>query len=142
MPHPPLSVCGLFLGSAARFHSSTLRLQFRVAPMISLRTGAPMFTVGFPSTDPVTICSVKYRFFVGWALCTSLMASIFPPYRWKPEPSTYLAASASSRMAVAYCGSVQFERQHFAEMQQVSLGRAVDGIARLHHLRHDRRDID
>src|ERR1035441_5843953 len=67
VPHPPLSVCGWFRGSAARFQSRTLRLQFRVAPTISLRTGAPTFADGRDSTEPVTICSVKYRFFLGWA---------------------------------------------------------------------------
>src|ERR1039458_8392236 len=65
MPHPPLSVWGLFFESAARFHSSTLRLQFRVAPMINLRMGAAILIEGLVSTEPVTICSVKYRFFRG-----------------------------------------------------------------------------
>ena len=39
-------------------------------------------------------------------------------------------------------GAAQFQRKHFAEMQQVRLGPAVDRVSRLHHLRHHGRDID
>ena len=54
----------LVIRIGSQFHKSTLRLQLRVAPIINLRTGAAKFMDGFPSTEPVTICSVKYRLFV------------------------------------------------------------------------------
>src|ERR1700722_6022520 len=102
--HPPLLVCGPFCGSAARFHSTTLRLQFRVAPIITRLTGSAISSG--PSPRPaVTDCSVRYRFFFGYASWTSVSTLDSPPYKWKAVPSTYLLAAGSSRIDSGYDGT-------------------------------------
>ncbi len=37
-----------------------------------------MLIVGLVPTELVTICSVEYKCLSGWALCTAVIASIFP----------------------------------------------------------------
>ena len=74
--HPPSLVWGPLLGSAARFQSSTLRLQFRVAAITTSLIAAAM---GKGSLGPLEMdCSVIYRFLLGYAVCTSVIAEAVP----------------------------------------------------------------
>ena len=69
MEHPPLSVWGSKLGSAARFHRMELRLQLRMGPTMSRLVDAAMSMREVPGRS-VVICSVKKMSLSGRASCT------------------------------------------------------------------------